>query len=108
MLCLGAKGWTQNQSPRQTLRFLEQHDYEPKCEPKIEVGLHVLTSAYSCLAVPVLCGKSLKMQAVPWHGRGHRFDPDQVHQQPFQYHPFTDTTRPPPEGPRVRKGAEIF
>jgi hypothetical protein len=30
-----------------------------------------------------------------WHGRGHRFDPDQVHQQTLQYQRFTGTTRPP-------------
>ena len=24
--------------------------------------------------------------ALPWHGRGHRFDPDQVHQYPLQNH----------------------
>jgi hypothetical protein len=30
-----------------------------------------------------------------WHGRGHRFDPDQVQAITLQYQVFTDTTQPP-------------
>src|ERR1700733_14214986 len=29
-------------------------------------------------------------QSFLWHGRGHRFDPDQVHQQPHQNEPLPD------------------
>ena len=47
-------------------------------------------------------------RATRWHGRGHRFDPDQVHQQPHQYQVVTGTKRQPPTVSRVRKGAEIL
>ena len=46
--------------------------------------------------------------ALPWHGRGHRFDPDQVHQQIIQYQLYRRYQAPPPTASRVLKGAEAI
>jgi hypothetical protein len=38
----------------------------------------------------VLIRQALTVLAFPWHGRGHRFDPDQVHQQPYKIQQVID------------------
>ena len=45
--------------------------------------------------------------ALPWHGRGHRFDPDQVHQLILYLQAFADTDEARSLLSRVRKGAEV-
>src|SRR5580698_10239712 len=69
-------------------------------------GLGMLQQNKRCCPPLWACGAA--GSALRWHGRGHRFDPDQVHQITPSLQLFAGIGELPSASPRVRKGAETF